>query len=170
MEGVWTGETGEIPLVIPKLRAFIYPVMINVNFNVGFEVNREILHKIINMKTKHKSILEQSDGYVGVNIKIFAKEEELEDASIVVAYLEQDDKGCWNEEWQRSETNFGSYLETIPVKDKAKKLAKVPKTTFLVFYSGRTIMSGTTSYANRASAYAIFRDIINTYRDQIQVK
>ena len=45
-------------------------VMTNINFNLGFCINRENLDEYINSKTKYYSLLETSFGYTGVNIKI----------------------------------------------------------------------------------------------------
>ena len=45
-------------------------VMTNVDFNLGFLVDRENLDRYINSNTSYNSLLETSFGYTGVNIKI----------------------------------------------------------------------------------------------------
>jgi hypothetical protein len=45
-------------------------LMTNIDFNVGFTINRENLDKYINSNTDYNSLLETSFGYTGVNIKI----------------------------------------------------------------------------------------------------
>ena len=44
--------------------------MTNIDFNVGFNINREELDIYINSSTLFNSLLETSFGYTGVNIKI----------------------------------------------------------------------------------------------------
>ena len=144
-----------------SFKAIIVPVMCNINFSIGFQINRNLLHNIINNKTDYISILEPSDGYVGVNIKIPIKKEPLEDIFI-------DEYTYENDEWIVAKTKFMDYISTLSIKEQKKKITKSYINTFLVFYSGKVIFSGGISFINRKEAYLVFMDIINRYRDEIK--
>jgi TATA-box binding protein (TBP) (component of TFIID and TFIIIB) len=143
-----------------EFRAMVIPVMCNINFSINFQINRELLHLIINTQTNHTSILEPSDGYVGVNIKIEAKDEPLEEMSIDEFILR-------NDYWVNNKKKFMEYISTLTAKEQKKKMAKCYVNTFLVFYSGKVIMSGGLSYINRKKAYDMFMDIITKHRENI---
>ena len=49
---------------------YYYTVMTNIDFNIGFEINRQKLNELINAHTEYNSLLETSFGYTGVNIKM----------------------------------------------------------------------------------------------------
>jgi TATA-box binding protein (TBP) (component of TFIID and TFIIIB) len=141
-------------------QASIIPVMCNINFSIDFQINRETLNTIVNTQTQHISILEPSDGYVGVNIKIAAKEEPLEQILI-------DQYSYINKEWVVSKTRFMHYIESLSPKEQKKKMAKCYVNTFLVFYSGKVIMSGGISFINRKKAYEQFMEIIQQNKQSI---
>lgn len=150
----WNEENDKI------FKAKIIPVMCNINFSIGFHINREILNHLINTETKYVSILETSDGYVGVNIKVSSKEETIEEILV--------DEFIYKEkEWTRRSTSLKDYIETLSVKEQRKKVAKCYVNTFLVFYSGKVIMSGGISYKNRKKAYKEFMSIIKNYKTNI---
>lgn len=141
-------------------QASIIPVMCNINFAIDFQINRETLNTIVNTQTQHISILEPSDGYVGVNIKIAVKEESLEQILL-------DQYSFIEDEWKVSKVRFMNYIESLSVKEQKKKMAKCYVNTFLVFYSGKVIMSGGISAINRKKAYELFIDIIQKYKQTI---
>lgn len=143
------------------LSTLIIPVMCNINFSIDFQINRKSLSQIINMNTDYDVIFEPSDGYVGVNIKIVTKEESLEDV-----YIDQYD--FIEDEWKIRKTKFMEYIYTLNQKEQKKKIVKSYGNTFLVFYSGKVIMSGGISQINRQKAYDIFMNIINTYKNEIK--
>jgi TATA-box binding protein (TBP) (component of TFIID and TFIIIB) len=152
----WTYQSGDV------FTSVIIPVMCNINFSIDFQINREALNTIINTRTAHVSILEPSDGYVGVNIKIAIQEEPLEQIDLdQYVYTESN-------EWIQGKSKFTDYIETLTVKEQKKKISKCYVNTFLVFYSGKVIMSGGISYLNRKRAYETFMDIIHHYRSEIQ--
>lgn len=142
-----------------NFRSIIVPVMCNINFSIGFQIDRSSLHNIINNKTEYISILELSDGYVGLNIKIPSKKEFLEDILI--------DEFIFDGEWKQSKTKFMEYINTLTIKEQRKKMSKCYMNTFLVFYSGKVIFSGGISYINRRNAYEVFMDIVTKYRSEI---
>lgn len=141
--------------------ALVIPVMCNINFSIPFQINREALNHVINTQTRYISILEPSDGYVGVNIKISMKDELLEDILI-------DRFTCTANVWSHSKSRFIEYIETLTVKEQKKKIAKCYVNTFLVFYSGKVIMSGGISHRNRKRAYEAFMEIIYSHQKTIQ--
>jgi TATA-box binding protein (TBP) (component of TFIID and TFIIIB) len=143
-------------------KATIVPVMCNINFSIGFNINRELLNMIINTKTKYISILEPSDGYVGVNIKISTDDEPLEQIKI-----DQYEFNNHNKTWSVTKVNFIDYIKTLTLKEQKKKIAKCYVNTFLVFYSGKVIMSGGISYLNRKKSYESFMNIVQEHRHEI---
>jgi TATA-box binding protein (TBP) (component of TFIID and TFIIIB) len=147
---------------LQEFTSIIIPVMCNINFSIGFEINRVSLNDIINRNTEFTSILEPSDGYVGVNIKI-PIEEELMENILIDNYTFNTEK----QDWIISKTKFIDYIDTLTLKEKKKKLSKSYMNTFLVFYSGKVIMSGGISFINRKKAYETFINIIKQYKDKI---
>lgn len=159
----WNEEKDKI------FKAKIIPVMCNINFSIGFHINREVLNHLINTETKYVSILETSDGYVGVNIKVSSKEESI-DEILVDEYICEDREeceDCYQMKWTRRTTSLKDYIETLSIKEQRKKTAKCYVNTFLVFYSGKVIMSGGISYKNRKKAYHEFMGIIKNYKTNI---
>jgi hypothetical protein len=117
-----------------ELSAIFITVMTNIDFNLGFTINKENLDHYINTKTDFNSLLETSFGYTGVNIKIplcIPSDFNLEKVSYDQA------EGIW----VKSTISYLKYLKFLPEKDKAKELKKVRYNTFLVFHSGNVIMS-----------------------------
>jgi TATA-box binding protein (TBP) (component of TFIID and TFIIIB) len=155
--GIWSFQNESSD----QFQALVVPVMCNINFSIPFQINREALNTMINTQTSHVSILEPSDGYVGVNIKISSKEEALEDILIDCFTYKQG-------RWELSKTRFLDYLHTLSVKEQKKKMAKCFVNTFLVFYSGKVIMSGGISTLNRRHAYETFMGIVHQHRSAIQ--
>jgi hypothetical protein len=156
-ESSWEFQPGET-----CFKASVIPVMSNINFSIDFQINRESLNNIINTKTEHISILETSDGYVGVNIKIHKKKESLDDVLV-------DQYSYINDRWELSKTKVMDYIQTLSTKEQKKKISKCYINTFLVFYSGKVIMSGGISTINRKSAYEEFMSILRTYKNEIMI-
>ncbi len=110
------------------------PAMRNIDFDLGFKVNREKLDWYINMKTNYVSLLETSFGYTGVNIKIPITKPILELKLKQIEY--KDDK------WSNiTYVSYKTYLDTLDEKERLKKLNKKRRNTFLVFHSGKVIFS-----------------------------
>jgi hypothetical protein len=135
-------------------------VMTNINFNVGFCINREMLDEHINNYTKYYSLLETSFGYTGVNIKIPL--ENLNEMPITkISYK--------NAQWIEEDFTYNQYFETLDEKEKAKEKAKVRYNTFLVFQSGNVILSSPHKNCMRET-YHEFLDIIKSCKDKIEEK
>lgn len=107
-------------------------VMTNIDFNLGFNINRENLDKYINCNTDYNSLLETSFGYTGVNIKIPMKKP----SDMILKKLRWKDG-----KWEENKINYKDYLETLTEKEKEKEQGKNRYNTFLVFHSGNVIMS-----------------------------
>jgi len=144
---------------IPELRAIFIPAMRNIDFGLNFFVDREKLDAYFNMFTEYTSLLETSFGYTGVNIKI----------PIVkpIQDLQLKQLRCVNGKWCNEEyVPYDDYLSMLPPKDAAKKLKKKRYNTFLVFHSGKVIMSGMEESFMR-DIYYEFLNIIRSCYDTI---
>ena len=135
-------------------------VMTNIDFNLGFTVNRENLDKYMNNHTPFNSLLETSFGYTGVNIKMAFNDKINSELKTIE----------WDKtRWKKYNTSFEQYLDVIPLKDKEKELSKQRYITFLVFQSGNVIMSGINKdYMQKY--YNEFFKIINKCIDDIVEK
>ena len=155
-----------------NFEALFVPAMRNIDFSVGFVVDREKLSRYMSVQTEFHSLLETSFGYTGVNIKIpidydiskmeikkilytnnnFDKEEKITDI---------------NKDWKDIDTYYQEYLDKLTEKEKSKKLNKERYNTFLIFHSGKTIMSSINAAFARDSYY-YFIKIIKTAYDLIE--
>lgn len=142
------------------LEVLFVPAMRNIDFALGFLVDREKLDAYFNMHTEYNSLLETSFGYTGVNIKlpIIKPITELKIKKIV---YEDDD---WGEETM---VTYQNYLDLLKPKEQEKKLKQQRYTTFLVFHSGKTILSGL-SYDFCKPVYYEFLNIIRECYDVIE--
>jgi len=134
------------------LKAIFIPAMRNIDFGLNFFVDREKLDEYFNMCTDYHSLLETSFGYTGVNIKIPIVKP-IQDLQLKqITCLD----GIWIEP---SLVSYDEYLSMLPEKDVTKKLKKQRYNTFLVFHSGKVIMSGMEATFMK-DVYAEFLDII----------
>lgn len=112
-------------------------VMTNINFKLGFSINRQLLDMYINQYTPFNSLLESSFGYTGVNIKVpYTLEYEQTIPTLT----------CVNNEWIRGNITQDEYIRTLTEKEQKKERNKKRNNTFLIFYSGVAIMSGMCPY------------------------
>ena len=114
---------------------YLLTVMTNIDFNIGFEVDREKLDIYMNEDNKYNSLLEASFGYTGVNIKFPVKNVEPE-----IIHIKFDQVGY--EPIYFESPSWDSFVKTIDKKDGDKMVNKKRYSTFLVFHSGEVIMSG----------------------------
>jgi TATA-box binding protein (TBP) (component of TFIID and TFIIIB) len=148
------------PRKIPDLKAIFIPAMRNIDFGLNFLVDREKLDEYFNTSTNYHSLLETSFGYTGVNIKIpiIKPIEEL-----MLKQIE-----CVSGIWVKPVyVQYTDYLKMLPEKDVAKKLKKQRYNTFLVFHSGKVIMSGMEATFMK-NVYYEFLDIIRESYDIIE--
>lgn len=144
-----------------EIKCFIMCAMSNVRIPIPFPINRERLHRYINLNTEHISIFETSVGYVGVNIKIVSEQESKEETTIdEITFRARDEQlsvQC------HCKATYADYLTLYG--DKNGKYKTEMKNSFMVFKSGKTIMSGCASSVNRRESYEMFIDIVKNYRD-----
>lgn len=117
-----------------KVYALFLIVMTNKDFDVNFKINRQSLDHHVNYNTNYISLFELSFTYTGVNIKIPFNDK----IDIKIRKIQIDDE----DEWQQTFIEYDEFVEYLDEKDKKKKLKKQKYHTFLVFYSGKIIMSG----------------------------
>lgn len=143
-----------------EMKAIFIPAMRNIDFGLNFLVDREKLDEYFNMCTGYHSLLETSFGYTGVNIKIPVKK------SILDLQLKQ--LVCIDGIWQKiSHIPYKEYLTMLPQKEVTKKINKQRYNTFLVFHSGKVIMSGMEATYMK-DVYYEFLDIIRDCYDIIE--
>jgi TATA-box binding protein (TBP) (component of TFIID and TFIIIB) len=143
-----------------RLKAIFIPAMRNIDFSLNFFVDREKLDEYFNTCTNYHSLLETSFGYTGVNIKIPISRSILSLNLKQIEYV--------NKKWIKPVyVPYSEYLEMLPEKDVLKKINKQRYNTFLVFHSGKTIMSGMESSFMR-DVYYEFLNIIRECYDTIE--
>lgn len=147
-----------------KFHVSFIPAMRNIDFDLGFLIDREKLSRYINIMTEHYSMLESSFGYTGCNIK-WPFNQKLEDISVKTLTYQKatDDSNPWLE----GSESYVDHLEFISEKEKHKKLTKTRFVTLLIFHSGRTILSSMT-FASGKIAYEQFTEIIRKCYDEVR--
>jgi hypothetical protein len=133
-------------------------VMANIDFNIGFPINREKLDIFINSNTIYNSLLETSFGYTGVNIKIKV----ADDINFYINCMTYDDK---NNNWDLSKILYSDFVNLHI--DYQKYKHKFRYNTFLVFHSGNIIMSGFNPEYMR-NCYQHFRRLLVENRKHIE--
>ncbi len=145
------------------VRVIIKTVMTNIDFSLGFEVNRENLDCYFNESTNYGSLLETSFGYTGCNIKMPIEG----GGSSIYESLETIVLDISKTEWSTETTTYEEYLDILSPSDKTKELNKVKHNTFLVFHSGNVILSGATR-KSMEPAYNEFLKIIKDIKPEIE--
>lgn len=147
-----------------KLLEVLYiPAMRNIDFNLNFLIDREKLSMYINMNTEYYAILESSIGYTGVNIKLPL---EVDIFNLPIR------KRRWNmetNEYVEMTIPYLEYLNTLTEKERRKKIEKERYNTFLVFHSGKCIMSGMSSFSMKNS-YCSFMKVIDECKNIVMEK
>jgi len=148
--------------------ALFIPAMRNIDFSMGFLIDRERLDEYFNVYTDYCSLLETSIGYTGVNIKI-PVEIKITDLMITeISYeLGPDSEneqrlGKWN---KTRKVPYQRYLDQLKPKEQEKKLEKERFTTFLVFHSGKTICSSMCEDFARDSYHKFIKIIKENYKE-----
>jgi TATA-box binding protein (TBP) (component of TFIID and TFIIIB) len=142
--------------------AFI-PSMRNIDFSLGFNVDREKLAYMVTQYESFYCLLETSFGYTGVNIK----SPTLDDLSTVDTLTMTRDLA--KKTFTVDPSLYNTYLDAQPPKIQKKKLNKARYNTFLVFHSGKTIMSGMTS-ATMTKTFYEFIDVVCENVDFVKEK
>jgi|UniRef100_A0A6C0CZH0 TATA-box binding protein (TBP) (component of TFIID and TFIIIB) len=139
--------------------AIFIPAMRNIDFSLGFYIDREKLARYMSTQTECHCLLETSFGYTGVNIKIPLTKKINTINVCKINYL--------NNEWVKEYVPYKHYLDKLTSKEKIDKLQEERYNTFLVFHSGKTIMSGLTGELMRDTYYT-FIDIIRKCHKEIE--
>lgn len=141
-----------------NFKALFIPAMRNIDFSLGFILDREKLDEYFNTHTDYHSLLETSIGYTGVNIKIPVTKPITD---LLLKELVYESK---IQDWKNPRMiPYSNYLSTLKPKEQQKKLDKERYTTFLVFHSGETICSAMCEDFARDTYYQ-FIDIIKKNR------
>jgi TATA-box binding protein (TBP) (component of TFIID and TFIIIB) len=146
-----------------RLEVIYLTVMANINFSLGFCVNKENLDDYVNKNTDYYSLLETTFGYTGVNIKIPLPN--LDKIPITKMTLISNDRN----EWTREDLTYNDYVVLLDEKEKVKESGKNRYNTFLVFQSGNVILSSPHKECMRDTYFEFLR-IINTCRNVIEEK
>jgi len=133
------------------LHTMIIPSMRNIDFDIGFNVDREKLSRYMNALENVYCLMETSFGYTGVNIKIPLDETRNTMKTLALSYI--------NDEWVTQWKTYVDYLELLTEKTRDLKNNETRYNTFLVFHSGRVIFSGLTSNLMKNTYYR-FTEII----------
>lgn len=136
-------------------------VMTNIDFSVGFLVDRNAIDEYFNINTEYNSLLETSFGYTGVNIKFPINGNPYNNTSLFMLETKLD-----KIKWQEKEIKYSEYFEELSKADK-KKENNQRYNTFLVFHSGNVIMSGPMR-SNMKDVYYSFLDLIKNSKDYIE--
>lgn len=140
---------------VDYLKVYYDPVMYNIDFSLGFQVNRENLDIFINTRTPYTSLLETTFGYTGVNIKL--------PVSTAFDKLSIKCKEYFpNETFKTTYITYDKFLEQNMPKDEIVKY-----NTFLVFQSGKVIMSGKAAVFMESAFYE-FQRLIQECMPQIR--
>ena len=148
-----------------ELETLFIPSMRNIDFALGFIVDREKLNYymspsnensyINNVDKEFHCLLETSFGYTGVNIKIPLNQDISKMRIKKLVYHDGN--------WLKIDTTYNEYLDLLSNKEKENKLNEERYNTFLVFHSGKVIMSGLTSYFMRDTYYYFLKIMKNGF-------
>ena len=133
--------------------------MRNIDFSLGFILDREKLDEYFNTFTQYCSLLETSIGYTGVNIKIPVTKPITE---LKIKELKYKSTGGWV---KPKLIPYQAYLDTLKPKEQQKKLEKDRFNTFLVFHSGKVIMSSMCEDFARDTYYEFLEIIKENYKE-----
>jgi len=156
-------ESHTFSTVDNNILVYVIPSMRNIDFDLGFNVDRGKFNKYMNQISETHCLLETSFGYTGVSVK-FPLTENRGQMGIKKLQLENG-----SDVWNVQKTRYIEYLNTLPEKTKEKKLEEPKFNTFLVFHSGKVILSGVTSDFMRKTYYR-FLDLVNEGYDHITEK
>ena len=143
-----------------NLETLIIPSMRNIDFSLGFIVDREKLNRYMATEANSHCLLETSFGYTGVNIKI-PLDRDISTMKIKkLVYSDEND-------WELTNSTYNEYLSLLTPKEKEAKIKASRYNTFLVFHSGKVIMSGLISNFMK-NVYNNFLEMIRECFDKIE--
>jgi hypothetical protein len=136
---------------IEPLTIIFTTVMVNININLGFNIDREKFDSYINDHTDYLLHLE-SFGYTGSNIKVPINNNKLNSIVTTRVTLEGND-------WIERKAVYSEFLNLMSQKERDKWVRKERFGTFLVFCSGKVIFS-TFDYSLMKQEYEKFMHVI----------
>jgi TATA-box binding protein (TBP) (component of TFIID and TFIIIB) len=139
-------------------RAYYNPVMRNIGFCLDFKINRDLLDEYVNTQTDHISIFESTLGYAGVDIKFEINNDEGLYDRFEIVYEDIINNNVTN----TSTIKYDEFTKLMNVKKK-----KIQYVTFLVFQSGKVIMSGKDTVFMEKPYYE-FIEMIKTAKSKIE--
>ena len=143
------------------LETLFIPSMRNIDFSLGFLVDREKLNNYICSQKAFRCLLETSFGYTGVNVKVPL---EKDIRTLEIKRMTYDlNAQVWESAW----VTYQDYLDLLTPKEQEAKVREDRYNTFLVFHSGKIIMSGLKADFMR-DVYYHFLDIIRGAFDEIE--
>jgi len=144
-----------------SIECIFIPSMRNIDFSLGFIVDREKLNKYMSEQQKFHCLLETSFGYTGVNIKIPINHD------ITKMPVKKINANPDSEDWVEKWTIYQEYLNNLSEKEQLNKINTPRYNTFLVFHSGKCISSCLTAEFMK-DTYYYFLNIIRECYDQIE--
>jgi hypothetical protein len=158
--------SGIAPIDTPTkiLSALFIPCMRNVDFSLGFNLDREKLSNYIITHTDYLSNIAKDTKYTGVNIKLIPKKT-IHDLTLKRMFYDNT-----KDDWGKTEIiPYTDYVKTLNPKEQKKKLNKEHYNTFLIFYSGKIIYSSMCELFARDSYYE-FISIIEKNKEEFKEK
>ena len=140
-----------------SITIYFSTVMTNRVFDTQFTIDKEKLNRIIQKSDLFYNLYETNFGYTGMNIKLAVPENQIQSKIPVFTW------NTSNLKWDRHEISYQSYQNR---KQKPKK-SKPKFNTFLIFHSGKIIMSGMCE-ENMKKDYQFFRKFLNDHRSDIE--
>ncbi len=127
----------------------------------GFNLCRSRVDEYINLHTPYRSLLDLRHEYTGVNVKFPV---DMRDTDFPLCTLELGDEG-----WVSGSMLYSEYLGTLDCASAARLHKKNESrfNTFLVFHSGKVIMSGMNEHFMRAD-FEAFVDIIRKNKEELR--
>jgi len=123
-------------------------VMTNLVFSVGYAIDKKKLNKLLKEDESFYNLFETSFGYTGMNIKLALDESSFQYNSTNSFFNEDENK------WMHSKRSIQNTFD------------KPKYNTFLVFHSGKVIMSGICE-ENMRKDYQLFRNFLEINKDKI---
>jgi hypothetical protein len=146
-----------------EFMAIFIPSMRNIDFSLGFTLYREKLDQYINNHTEYVSLLETSIGYTAVNIKVPHKHPITDLKLKKLVYDEKEN------DWKNpTYVPYSVFLDTLKPKDVTRKLTQDRYHTFLVFHSGKCIMSTMCDQFGPEIYYEFLEMIRNSWKEYIE--
>lgn len=149
---------------VPEVPVIIFnTVMSNVKFDVGFLIDRYKLHNYLYKHTDFIPITETSLGYAGINTKLKTERPQNFKLKKYVCKFSQDK---WK--WKRDEAEWKDYLDMLSPKDRAIEVKKERYFSFLIFASGKVILSSPYNGNFSTNAFLKFMEILTTNKDKFE--